>query len=56
MRLEACAREVVGSAGTLTAIAANWGFSDLSHLNRVFRSEFGCRPSEYRAVHGRSTS
>ena len=36
--------------GTLTELAARWGFSDLSHMNRVFRREFGCLPSEYRAI------
>ncbi|MFB9384458.1 helix-turn-helix domain-containing protein [Pseudonocardia petroleophila] len=51
MRVEACARDVAdaGRGTSLTAIAARWGFSDLSHLNRVFRAELGCSPSEYRA-------
>jgi AraC-like DNA-binding protein len=51
MRVDACARELAtGSAsGSLSDAAARWGFCDLSHLNRVFRSQKGCLPSEYRA-------
>ncbi|MER5672812.1 helix-turn-helix domain-containing protein [Pseudonocardia alni] len=55
MRIDACAQEVAAGDDTLTAIAASWGFSDLSHLNRVFRSELGCRPSEYRAARRRES-
>lgn len=50
-RVEACARDLLASdRGTLTDTAARWGFSDLSHMNRVFRARFGCLPSEYRAA------
>jgi AraC-like DNA-binding protein len=51
MRVDACARELATgtSAGSLSDAAARWGFCDLSHLNRVFRSQKGCLPSEYRA-------
>jgi AraC-like DNA-binding protein len=49
-RLGACARELsAGVSGTLTDTATRWGFSDLSHLNRVFRARYGCLPSEFRA-------
>jgi AraC-like DNA-binding protein len=48
-RLEACARELEsGNVTSMTALAARWGFSDLSHLNRVFRNHYGCLPSSYR--------
>ena len=51
MRVDACARELASSTvgGSLSDAAARWGFCDLSHLNRVFRSQKGCLPSEYRA-------
>lgn len=49
LRVEACARDLsVGTGRTLTETAAWWGFSDLSHMNRVFRARFGCLPSEFR--------
>lgn len=49
LRARACARDLIASQGTatLTSLAAKWGFSDLSHLNRVFRQQFGCRASEF---------
>lgn len=51
IRAARCAESLVsaGTSPTLTETAARWGFSDLSHMNRVFRREFGCLPSEYRA-------
>lgn len=51
LRVEACARDLAAGAGrrTLTDTAARWGFADLSHMNRVFRTRFGCLPSDYRA-------
>jgi AraC-like DNA-binding protein len=53
LRLEACARELrSGADRTLTDTATRWGFSDLSHLNRVFRARYGCLPSEFRAAAG----
>jgi AraC-like DNA-binding protein len=50
LRVEGCARELVaeGNDRSLSEIATRWGFCDLSHLNRVFRAHYGCRPSEYR--------
>jgi AraC family transcriptional regulator, positive regulator of tynA and feaB len=51
IRAASCAESLVsaGTHSTLTETAARWGFSDLSHMNRVFRRELGCLPSEYRA-------
>lgn len=52
LRVEACARQLRAGEDprTVTELAAYWGFSDLSHLNRVFRSHYGCLPSEFRAA------
>jgi AraC-like DNA-binding protein len=54
MRLRArlCAEDLLANPGrgTLTDLATKWGFSDLSHLNRVFRREFGHRAAEYRSA------
>jgi len=35
---------------TLTAIAFEVGFSDLSYFNRAFRRRFGATPSDARAT------
>lgn len=52
LRVEACARQLRAGDQTssMTDLAARWGFSDLSHLNRVFRLRYGCLPSEFRAT------
>lgn len=54
LRVEACARELAAGPNrrTLTETAAWWGFSDLSHMNRVFRARYGCLPSEFRRQNG----
>jgi len=33
---------------TIAAVASDAGFTDISHLNRGFRSQYGCTPSYYR--------
>lgn len=51
LRLEACIRELQQSgpqARPITDIALSWGFSNLSHFSRVFRSHTGLSPSEFR--------
>lgn len=50
LRVERCADELTSgrSTATLTELASRWGFSDLSHLNRVFVRYLGARPAEYR--------
>ncbi|GAA3224449.1 hypothetical protein GCM10017691_12490 [Pseudonocardia petroleophila] len=51
LRVEACARELTsGTSRSLTELASRWGFCDLSHLNRVFRSRYDCLPSQYRST------
>jgi AraC-like DNA-binding protein len=48
------AHRMLGEAGcaglTITAIAMEAGFSDLSHFNRAFRRVYGASPSEVRAA------
>jgi AraC-like DNA-binding protein len=50
LRLEGCARDLRTGHGfrSMTDLAARWGFSDLSHLNRAFRGRYDCLPSEFR--------
>lgn len=50
-RLEACRQELSRPAAwprSVTAVARNWGFSDMSTFSRAFRSEYGMTPSEWR--------
>ncbi|RSM59044.1 AraC family transcriptional regulator [Amycolatopsis sp. WAC 01375] len=50
-RLEHCRRELLDPVHTsrpVAAIAAKWGFVDAPHFSRVFKTEFGCSPSELR--------
>lgn len=35
---------------SISDIAFRWGFSDISHFSRSFRSQFGVPPSEFRAT------
>lgn len=39
-----------GLAGTITAMALEVGFADLSYFNRCFRRQFGASPSEIRTA------
>ncbi len=51
-RLEACSQALLaeGQRGrTVTAIAFDHGFNSATHFGRVFRSQFGMTPREYRA-------
>ncbi|MBN9103041.1 MAG: helix-turn-helix domain-containing protein [Pseudonocardia sp.] len=49
LRVEGCARELAsGTRLSLTELASRWGFCDLSHLNKVFRTRYDCLPSQYR--------
>jgi AraC-like DNA-binding protein len=49
LRVEGCARDLRAGRGvrSMTELAARWGFSDLSHLNRVFRAHYDCLPSQF---------
>ncbi|MDN5853697.1 MAG: helix-turn-helix transcriptional regulator, partial [Actinomycetia bacterium] len=51
LRVEGCARDLASEARqSLTELASRWGFCDLSHLNKVFRTRYDCLPSQYRDV------
>lgn len=58
LRVGGCARELRndGHSRSITQLASRGGFSDLSHINRVFRSHHGCLPSEYRSLHAQGES
>lgn len=51
-RLNRCAEAILQSDVKITHIALSWGFKDLSHFSRAFKSEFGVSPSEYRGRRG----
>jgi AraC-like DNA-binding protein len=51
LRVEACRtvlESATGDAQSLTDLALEFGFYDLSHMTRSFRSEFGITPSQVR--------
>lgn len=51
-RLKACQRDLSDAYQAnrgISEIAYRWGFSDLSHFNKAFRSKFGMTPREWRA-------
>ncbi|MFW5846091.1 MAG: helix-turn-helix transcriptional regulator [Planctomycetota bacterium] len=48
-RLDAAARDLVGSEVGITLIARRYGFSDTSHFTRRFRRHTGSTPAVYRA-------
>lgn len=50
-RLENCQRMLLDpthASRTVSEIAYSWGFSDLSHFNRRFKTQFGCSPGQSR--------
>ncbi|MDJ0460025.1 helix-turn-helix domain-containing protein [Arthrobacter sp. NQ7] len=50
-RLIACQRALSeGRTRSVSDVAMEYGFSDLSHFSRVFRAKFGIRPSEVLAL------
>ena len=49
LRLERACQLLVKSRQSLTVIAVECGFYDLSHFDRVFRRRFGITPREFRA-------
>jgi AraC-like DNA-binding protein len=53
LRLDRCRRALEDTTQqhrSISDIALGWGFSDLSHFCRRFKTEFGCSPSEYRQL------
>jgi AraC-like DNA-binding protein len=52
-RLEACGKALRNPYfrnDSISEIAYRWGFNDLSHFNRAFRSRFGAPPRQWRSV------
>ena len=50
-RLERCRRDLLDPAlshETILAIASRWGLPGPQHFSRLFRSAYGCSPSELR--------
>jgi AraC-like DNA-binding protein len=46
-RIAAAAEQLVQSGDSVKKVAADWGFSNPSHLHRCFRKHYGCSPSQY---------
>ena len=54
-RLEACCQgfdDRAHSHRSITDIALGFGFSSMAHFDRVFRSQLGLAPSDYRRAAG----
>jgi len=50
-RLDACQRDIINPFNkhtSLAEIAFRWGFNDAAHFSRLYRSNFGCTPSQQR--------
>jgi AraC-like DNA-binding protein len=47
-RLARVARDLIATDTKIAAVAQQWGFTDQSHLHRLFRKYFHCTPGEYR--------
>ena len=47
-RVCAAAAELVSTSAPIKAVARNWGFTDESHLWKVFQKHYGCTPAEFR--------
>ncbi len=47
-RVRAAASELVSTRAPIKAVARNWGFTDESHLWKVFQKHYGCTPAEFR--------
>jgi AraC-like DNA-binding protein len=52
-RLAQCRAELANASTgrTVTEIAMHWGFGDLAHFSRLFRSAYGVAPLEFRNAH-----
>jgi AraC-like DNA-binding protein len=50
-RVDGVALQLLQGRDPVKAIAADWGFTDTSHLDRSFHRFYGCFPTEYRARH-----
>ncbi len=50
-RLKRAASELAATTTSVTQVAFAWGFSDITHFDRVFRRHFGQSPRDYRNSH-----
>lgn len=48
LRVERAKRELAGSEAPVGAVAASAGFGSVRNLNKIFRAEVGCTPTDYR--------
>ena len=49
VRLAGAAHDLRAHDDGLKALAARWGFTDASHLHRLFTQHYGCTPGQYRS-------
>lgn len=51
-RLEACRRALSdpGDVRTITAVAQQWGFVDMTHFGRAFKNAYGMSPRDWRTA------
>jgi AraC-like DNA-binding protein len=47
-RIGRAARDILATDAKLSAIAGRWGFTDESHMHRIFRKFYRCTPAQYR--------
>lgn len=48
VRAAYAAHLLISTDSKVATVASDAGFTDISHLNRAFRSQYGCTPSQYR--------
>lgn len=53
-RIETAKKLLTETDETLSYIASACGFCDQSHMNKMFLSETGCKPSAYRTAYGKN--
>lgn len=51
-RLNGVAGALASGDAPVKALAHDWGFTDSSHLDRLFTRQYGCHPQQYRDRHG----
>jgi AraC family transcriptional regulator len=54
LRVELAAKQIASTEIPLSEIAQATGFADQSHLHKIFKSEFGLTPVEYRKLNRRN--